>query len=396
MSKKIYLELPGKMHSYWRSLIDYPPEGYEFVVGGTGWDKMLSPVVNNDWLYFKLASWTRKPWMPSLPLLKARLEGTFKKRPQNAVLTYAWNHLVFRKEPWVLDIERLFSLTSFNMRHLRKAKGLIEATLSSPWCKRVLCWTEFTKQEILSNVDATQSQYKMEVVYRAVPARAFSKDYADTGKIKLLFVGTANEPGAFLYKGGMETLECFVRLRQKYPHVALTIRSDIPKEVKDKYEGIEGLRMIEGALPWALLEKEFQAADVFLFPTHITPCSVFLDAMSYELPVVTVNQQANSEIIEDGKTGFAVRRSRYVRGNMLDIASKEDQFENWRQEFQQVDPQVVAELVEKTSNLIEDPELRKRMGKRGRWEVEEGRFSIRRRNRELARVFDEVLAEKQD
>jgi hypothetical protein len=31
------------------------------------------------------------------------------------------------------------------------------------------------------------------------------------------------------------------------------------------------------------------------------------------------------------------------------------------------------------------------MGKAGRWEIEHGRFSIKRRNEQLKRIFDEAM-----
>jgi glycosyltransferase involved in cell wall biosynthesis len=47
-------------------------------------------------------------------------------------------------------------------------------------------------------------------------------------------------------------------------------------------------------------------------------------------------------------------------------------------------------LVEKISLLIEDARLRRAMGHAARWEVEQGKFSIRSRNEKLKQIFDEV------
>ena len=139
------------------------------------------------------------------------------------------------------------------------------------------------------------------------------------------------------------------------------------------------------------MEDEFKSADIFLLPAHNTPFSGFLDAMSYELPVVTIDAWANSEIVEDGKTGFVVRRSEkipyYVENFIPNFGSS-----RFQQAIRTPDPQVVGELVEKVSILIDYPQLRKRMGKAGRWEVEEGRFSIERRNRQLKQILDEAFA----
>ena len=55
-------------------------------------------------------------------------------------------------------------------------------------------------------------------------------------------------------------------------------------------------------------------------------------------------------------------------------------------------PQMTQELVEKLSLLIENAELRRRLGKAGREAVENGRFSIQQRNSTLRRVLDEAIS----
>ena len=113
--------------------------------------------------------------------------------------------------------------------------------------------------------------------------------------------------------------------------------------------------------------------------------------MSYELPVVAIDAWANSEIVDDGKTGLIVKKSDrlpYYTGSFLP---------NWdtsqfRQAIKTADPEVVEELVEKASALIENKELRRKMGKAGRQQVERGKFSIEKRNEKLKRIFDEATA----
>jgi len=139
------------------------------------------------------------------------------------------------------------------------------------------------------------------------------------------------------------------------------------------------------------LEQEFKFADIFLFPAHTTPAMVILEAMSYELPVITTDVRANSELVEDGKTGFLIKKSEKVPYYIDDFVPNwgTPEFDN---AIRTVDLKVVQELVEKTSILIEDRELRRKMGKAGRKEVETGKFSIERRKEKLKRIFDEAIA----
>jgi hypothetical protein len=65
-------------------------------------------------------------------------------------------------------------------------------------------------------------------------------------------------------------------------------------------------------------------------------------------------------------------------------------------QFQEVvrlpDPELVVNLAKRVSLLIENPELRRRLGKTARWEVESGKFSLARTNEKLGRIFDEAIA----
>jgi glycosyltransferase involved in cell wall biosynthesis len=53
---------------------------------------------------------------------------------------------------------------------------------------------------------------------------------------------------------------------------------------------------------------------------------------------------------------------------------------------------MVEELEAKLNLLIENDELRRRMARAARWEVEHGKFSLQRRNEKLKRIFDEATS----
>jgi glycosyltransferase involved in cell wall biosynthesis len=119
---------------------------------------------------------------------------------------------------------------------------------------------------------------------------------------------------------------------------------------------------------------------------------VVLDAMSYELPVVITDVFANPEVVEDGKTGFVIKKSENAFYYYVEDIIPASGISQLQKVTDTPDSRVVQELIEKTSILIENKELRRRMGKAGRWEVEQGRFSLKRRNEKLKRIFDEATA----
>lgn len=68
------------------------------------------------------------------------------------------------------------------------------------------------------------------------------------------------------------------------------------------YKGLLNLSSIEGY-------KQLQEHDVFLFPTYYFNegfPGALVDAFISGLPIVTTNWHLNSEIVEDGKTGFII------------------------------------------------------------------------------------------
>ena len=386
--KRVFLEPAGRMHSFLNELVLNPPQGYEFIIQNTSWDKTISPFLNNNFIYYTLQRNVLNKLVP-MHLAKAYLEGLFKRIPKDAALTYSIGHPIFRKEPWVVTVEWVTQLFGYSSTHLSKYRKVVEKALASEYCRKILCWSELAMKTVLLNLDCELFEHKVVVVPHAVRKKEFVKNSL-SDKVKLLFVGSVNIVGDFEFKGGKEVLEAFAHLRQKYDNVELVVRSDMPHRIKERYNGMPGLTIIDKIVPWEAMEKEFKTADIFLFPGHLTPFMVLLDAMSYELPIVATDAYANAEIVGDGKTGLIINSSKrvpYYLDNLIPNTGTQ-----FLKAVHQLDAEVVNELVEKTSTLIENPELRRKMGKAGRWEVEHGKFSIERRNEKLKRIFDEATS----
>ena len=387
MNKKIYLEPSWRMHSFWRELISHPPQGYEFITRQTYQEKAYDMLAGVDLSYLLQRKALNR--IVPLNLVKAYLER-FRKIPEGTELTYAVNHLVFRKEPWVVDCEHAATLIGGDINHLQRFRRTVERALSSAYCKSILCWYEAARKSLILSLNCTDFEHKIKTVLPAVSKKNFTKGFNDN-KVKLLFVNSSNISGQFERKGGKEVLEAFGHLNKKFDNLELVVRSDMPQSLKDKYRGIPNLRIIDRTIPWEMLEQEFRSADIFLAPSHVTPFQAFLDAMSYELPIVTIDAWANPQIVEDGKTGLVVKKSERVEYYTKSFLPNWDT-PQFLKATQTADPEVVEEMVEKTSILIDNPELRRRMGKAGRWEVEHRKFSIENRNEKLKRIFDEATA----
>jgi len=95
------------------------------------------------------------------------------------------------------------------------------------------------------------------------------------------------------------------------------------------------------------------------------------------------------ELIEDGKNGFLIQTPYSWENYFEDDGSlnRDKLKENVHKEH----PQIVKQLVEKISILIEDRKLCEKMGKRSREIIEKGKLSITNRNKQLKRIYKEAL-----
>lgn len=393
MTKKlVYIEPTWKLHVGYhvKELLPYPPEGYQFVTAGRLGERLYDGLS-------RISGVTRAMYATAdvipLFLLKSLADRmTARKPPAGTSLTYSCHHIVFRSEPWILEIGRIWELVGHNPRHFRLLKPLVEHVLQSDNCKKVLCFTEFSRKTCLSVLSFDGMAEKIDVLPRAVHPKTFRKSRVD-GPVQILFVGSANLAGTFEDRGGKEVLEAFEILTARYPSVRLVIRSEIPAHIYQRYGRIlrdPRVEIIDGQVPWDKMDEIYRSSDLFLFPCHYESWQIILEAMSYELPVIAIDHEGVSEFLRDGETGFVVKESDNFRweqgglawGNALRAA---------RRSLKQTDARVVRDLVTFTSALVEDPVLRRAMGEAGRALVEVGDYSIRRRNEKLREVFDSAL-----
>lgn len=385
--RNIYLDTSGKMHSLYNNLINEPPEGYKFINEPTKWDASCKKMFEIRKLY--LFSQSLPNTVAPLNLLKAYVEKR-KKLPEETDLTYSTGHLIFRNENWVTDLENITQFTGWNIKHLKNYKNLVEKKLNSNNCKKIIPWTEAGKKTILMNLDCSKIMDKIETVHLAVPPKKFKKNFS-TDKIKILFVSSANFPNDFDTKGGKEVLEAFTVLCKKYSDLELVMRSYVPSQLYEKYKDFPNIKILNSVIPWEQLETEFQNSDIFLFPSYNTPGLAILDAMSYELPIVTTNVWGNQEMVKDGINGLLVDKStklNYYNNTFIPLWGTSEFFSKIKNN---VDMKIVEDIVDKTSLLIEDEKTRRKLGRNGRNMIENGIFSINHRNKKLKYIFDNAF-----
>lgn len=134
------------------------------------------------------------------------------------------------------------------------------------------------------------------------------------------------------------------------------IASEVEELVAELRSKREGIVLIEEMLPHQDLVDILSLAQVFVTPSIYEPMGIVnLEAMAMELPVVGTRTGGIPDCIEEGKTGLLIpiEQMQDGTGTPLDPAKFE------------------ADMAERLTYLLENPQLCKEMGKAGRKRVEE-------------------------
>jgi glycosyltransferase involved in cell wall biosynthesis len=361
---KVYLRKGH--HSVYDDLVSHPPEGIEYVL-----PKFVSASNNK-----------------AVDSLKKRAFSaylhTFNKphaiyvNNGDAPLIHACSGIMIKNQkPWVIDVEHAASFVGFEAGRLEKVAPAVEKLLSSEWCRKVMPWSNAAKMSIERGLDSSKFSDKVEVVYPAIEPSSHRRTKHDG--INLLFVSVR-----FFTKGGRELLEAYELLKKKYD-LKLTVISNVPDEVKKSHPDVE---FHEPNVPRKdVMDNFFPRTDIFVLPSYMdTFGMVFLEAMSAGVPVVSTNVFAIPEIL--GRAGRFVDVSKFSWYGQDGLFAWDSwkKFENYCEHERK--PDVVKALAKEISALANNTSLRKRMGSAGVKEVESGKFSIARRNRQLRRIYD--------
>ena len=112
--------------------------------------------------------------------------------------------------------------------------------------------------------------------------------------------------------------------------------------------------------------NEYKNADIFVFPTYNEAFGlVILEAMQFGLPVISTFEGSIPELVVDNETGFLVEKK---------------------------NPQILAE---KIAILLNDRDLRKKMGNNGFNRFKE-KFTFERFEQNILDIYDKVIADTEN
>ncbi|GFI00786.1 glycosyltransferase family 4 protein [uncultured Phocaeicola sp.] len=190
------------------------------------------------------------------------------------------------------------------------------------------------------------------------------KEYMKDGLLNILFVGLMNST-----KGEKILLDAVGEIVSKGYAIHLHLAG---KFLSDTYQAfffeeikrmrLEGNITYHGVVSGERKERLFLSSDVFCFPSFFSSESfgvVLLEAMMYQLPIITTNWRGLRSVVEEGKNGV-----------MVDIKS-------------------VSQVVDKLEYFCLNPDKLAFMGKNARL-IYEGKYTIDRYRKAINEAFDKI------
>ncbi|MDE1854289.1 MAG: glycosyltransferase family 4 protein [Thaumarchaeota archaeon] len=382
--------MSGRLHNFYKSLISEPPAGYRIISK----DNYVLRGVRNESLERKFDSAMYYFGRTKIPVkvLKS-LASAFTRGPPDSDLVMTSGFINLRNEEWLVWIEDALSSLQGTAIDNKLVHGFIESKLASETCKGILCFNDATRISLLSTYHSGDFKNKIKIVPPSVSLVSRFERPREKKQIDIVFIGSTQFTSTiqFFLRGGHIVVKSFLALAKEFSNIRLWIRCTTPTEYIMALRGEKRIAIL-GTLDRNSFAALLRDADIFVLPTITTPWTSFLDAMNYGLPIVTVGTHANSEYVENGKSGIVA-----AVPSALSSITHNYCIPNWNTMHRVLhtwfeDEELVTETKNALRTLIRDADLRNELGREGRRNIEAGgKFSIGRRNQVLKQVLDSAL-----
>lgn len=315
---------------------------------------------------------------------KKTFNFTSKNEP-NCDLIFAFNQIPKTKKNYIVDIEILTALSGYDYKRLNKKK--IQEEFEKENCKALILWNKFNYDCLIKNINCKNFMHKIHIIPPSINSDKITKKY-NRNKVNLLFVSSLNNPFDFELKGGIIALEVYSELIKKYPNLTFTVRSPISSKIKKKYSKTKGIKFIEKSLSEEELKELFLDSDILLEP--IPGVSLILECMNFYIPLILSDYWHLPDFVEEGKTAFIIPFSK-ITGEKED---KIDYLENFQKNYlnlykTQINKKVIESFVTKTSKLILNKDLIRKMGQNAKNLLgPKGKYFLEKRNKKLLKIVE--------
>jgi glycosyltransferase involved in cell wall biosynthesis len=306
----------------------------------------------------------------------------------------------YGQNPWVIEIEDPTTLFHPFIENGRTAElniraspyfAVVKALLEADNCRGIVT-------HMRSTAELLPALFRSEIISRKVTYAPLGVElpkefqtHDDDGPVNVLFTNSWHQrPDNFFLRGGLDVLEAFDVLRRRYPQLRLTIRASLPK-LEERYHRIllDGwVRVIDRFVPTEQMRELQRASHIFLLPAARVHIVSVLQAMSYGQALVVSDGWGMDEYVQHGRNGLI------VPGRAGKVTWADPEAGMLREDYRPMytrDKRVGEGLIESIALLVEQREVRRRLGRAARADVAE-RFTLDRWNAALKIAFDTARA----
>lgn len=382
MKRVLFTLYKNRCHSLYKQFIFDPPEGYQYFTLDDFTDQFIFNESKN--IFVEIFNKIKRNFT---------IINIAKKNNIDIIYCTSGMLLISSPLPWIIEFESVASFVIHKLEYWKIAKKILPPLLKQKSLKVLAPWTEAAAKSLLSNIKESE-----EIRNKIFPVHLCLKNVENREKKKndkifnILFVTTINDNAVdkqFYVKGGRILIEILKKLKNK-TDIKFIIRSTLPTEYK-YIKHYPNVVVYENLLPKEDFDKLFLEADIFLFPCYQSPGLVFLDAMSFGLPILTTNIFANPEMVVDGYNGFLVNFPKTSKVNYLYTAFGIKDVQTGKEaRGDHILDEMVDAFCKKTLALYEDADLKNQMSENSK-KLLVGKFSIKKRNEKLKYIFNKII-----
>ncbi|MAG38006.1 hypothetical protein CMI45_01295 [Candidatus Pacearchaeota archaeon] len=380
---QIYPNIVGA-HTAYNSLIENPPKGYELIGNKQG----LKTGLLNKSRESKVLRKIYHSFLKVFPTTKIIDSLRKEKEIPDADLIFSTGHLYNGEKAWILYIlDSPFSLAGNNYKIFIKNKDKIGKNLEKENCKKIICAHE-TSLNFMKKEFSKRIKDKLILVRPAINLSKIKTKGGKRKKVRILFMGSVNNPRDFYVKGGLDVLRTFEKVQEKERDVELIIRCFIPEELRRSIAMNKNIKVIENLVSKKKLEELYSSSDILFLPSHQYILMAVLEAMNFSLPILGIDTYAVKDYVQNGKNGIIAKKSeknKLYESREYPTNTKSEEFMRIIKEY---DPNLIERLEKALLKLVKNKKLRERLGRNGKETIKK-KFSIEIQREKLRRVFDE-------
>lgn len=398
--------------------IDRPPQGYEFAKPDDEWVRSATKLS-----LFNAPQKALKMLLAGIAGIKLGLRCLSSGASPPAVLRFLRDRhfrsqallpirrvpqfvssipFTYSRHPWIIEIEDITTLffpyvINGHSEQVRVTDSpyfpIIRTLLKSDNCRAIVTHMASTAEGVKKVFRCPEITAKTFHVPMGIACPPMFQTHEDEQDVRMLFTNSWHQnPGSFYVRGGLEVLETFQTLNERFDRLELILRTKLPDDLPEKYKRLvrqSNVKLIDTFLPVDEFNRLKASCHFYLLPAARIHIMSVLQAMSFgQIPVVS-NGWGMEEYVKDRVNGIVVTGREEV--SWIDPASGVLR-ENYTA-MHSLDPSIVDRMVAALTELLNDHPLRMRIAANARQAIEQD-YNLDNWNRGLKSVFDRVLTGK--